>query len=83
MLHRFNFVNFSEGPPATNRESSEGERGARALSLCAFSLSSPSALRRRDESGQTPRTSRHLENHWLVKTLQQGGSLIYSGLPAS
>jgi hypothetical protein len=27
MLHRFIFVNFSKGPPATNRESLGGERG--------------------------------------------------------
>jgi len=31
MLHRFNFAVFSKGPPATNRESPEGRRGARAL----------------------------------------------------
>src|SRR6266446_132881 len=41
MLHRFIFVNFSEGPLATNRESPKGEgRGTRALPPSTFRPSS-------------------------------------------
>jgi hypothetical protein len=83
MLQRFIFANFSEGPPATNRESPEGEgRGTRATfrpSSCGHPPRVAVSFLGLSEK-HFPRTPRGKEK---VRLLRSGSQLIVTpeGLP--